>query len=333
MTLRVMVVASITLPSGDVPLLVARALEQLGCDTRVVAVDEDQPLLEAIRCVNVKNFDRRRFNRRLQREARLFDPDLLLIYGSNWGIFSETLRQLRRRHQCKVILWEKNLNLWKPFQVACFPFYDHLFSADSCLLPLLQKPSTGLRDVRFLGPCCDPDEHGRVSLSAVDRERFEADITFVGGGRERRRLLFEELTKFRIRLWGWGWDRSPVLAPFAVRESVFGMKKTKIYSATPICPNLQSGHYQVNGISERPLEVACCGRAPFSEPQPDLVRFLEAGEEVIVFRSPDDLRAKVEAYLKQPGELDRIGERARQRVLQRDTYRHRMAELLEVVCA
>ena len=192
---RVMVVASITLPSGDVPLLVDRALRKLGCATRLVAVDEDQPLLEAARCVNVRNFDRRRFNQRLKREVEAFEPELVLLYGSNWGVFPETLRWLHRRHRCRIVLWEKNLNLWMRFQVECFPYYDHLFCADSHPLPLLEKPATGLRDVRFLGPCCDPEEHGRVELSPRDVERFEAEITFVGGGRRRRRELFESFVR------------------------------------------------------------------------------------------------------------------------------------------
>lgn len=327
---RVMVVASVTLPSGDTPLLVDRALRQLGCETRLVAVEEDLPLLEALRYSSVTLFDRRRFNRRVRREAEAFHPELLLIYDSNWGIYPSTLRSLGTRVGCRIVLWEKNLNLWSEHQVSCFPFYDHVFCADSYPVQLLDKPSSGLRDLRFLGSCCDPDEHGRVQLSERDRERFEAELSFVGGGRARRRTLFEVLSDYRLKLWGWGWDRSPELAPFMVRETVFGLKKTKIYSATSICPNLQSGVYQVNGISERPLEVACCGRAPFSEPQPDLNRFLEPGEEVILFESPDDLARKVADYLRRPDELDRIGERARQRVLAEHTYHHRVRELLEV---
>jgi len=330
---RVMVVASTILPSGDAPLLVDRALRELGCDTKLVALEEDLPLMEAIHWVSAARFDRRRFNRRLLHEAARFDPDILLIYDSNWGIFPSTLRSLRSRHGCRVVLWEKNLNLWTRCQVECFPLYDHVFCADSYPLPLLRKPSTGLRDVRFLGSCCDPEEHGRVPLSQRDRERFAAEVSFVGGGRPRRRELFEHLTAHRLRLWGWGWDKSPALAPFMVPETVFGLKKTKIYSATSICPSLQSGLYQVNGISERPLEIACCGRAPFSEPQPDLSRFLEPESEVILFSGPEDLARKVDSYLRRPDELDRIGERARQRVLAQHTYRHRLSELLAVACA
>ena len=255
----------------------------------------------------------------------------LLIYGSNYGVFPRTLRKLKRHVGCQIVLWEENLYYWRWYQSESLRHYDHLFTGDSYPIPLLQKPATGLKSVHFLGGCCDPDEHGRVPLSPQDEKRFAAEVTFIGGGRPRRRQLFEHLTAYQLRLWGWGWDDSPILAPFMIREPVYGLKKTKIYSASQICPNLQSGRYQVNGLSVRTFEVACCGRLPFSEPQPDLGRFFEIGEEVVSFEGPDDLKRKMDYYLARPDEMDRMGERARQRVLAEHTYEHRMRQMLEVV--
>ena len=88
---------------------------------------------------------------------------------------------------------------------------------------------------------------------------------------------------------------------------------------------------RVNGLSGRTLEVACCGRLPFCEPQPDLSLFFEVSEEVVTFDSPDALWRKVNYYPSHPDEMERLGERARQRVLADHTYRHRMQELLENV--
>lgn len=328
---RVMVVASITLASGDVPLLAIKALRRLGCEARLVAVDEDVPLMEEIRLGNVRRFDRTRFNRRVLSRAREFDPDLLLIYGSNWGVFPKTLQRIKRHTGCRIALWEGNLNYWQWYQVESFRHYDHVFSMDSYPIPMLSKAATGLTKVSFLGVCCDPEEHGPVEVSADESEHLGAEVSFVGGGRPRRRALFERLTDYRMKLWGWGWEESPTLARHMVQETVYGLKKTKIYSCSNICPNLQSGLYQVHGISPRPVEVACCGRAPISEPQPDLARFFDVGDEAVTFASAEDLRRKIDYYLRHPGELERIGERARQRALAEHTYRHRISELLERV--
>jgi spore maturation protein CgeB len=322
---RVMLVASITLPSGDVPLFVQRGLRQIGCETRLLAIDEDLPLIETVRYRNPHTFDRRRFNRRLTRVATAYQPEVLFVYGSNWGIYPATLARLKARLGCKAILY------WRAFQVEALRQYDHLFSLDSYPVPLLRLPSTGLADVHVLGPACDPEEHARVELTPSDEQRFAAQVTFIGGGRSRRRALFEHLTDYDLKLWGWGWNKSPKLDRHFVPETVSGLKKTKIYSATPICPNLQSGHYQVNGVTCRVFEVACCGRAPFSEAQPDLERFFDPGDEVIVFENADDLKQKVAYFLAHHDELERIAERARQRAVSEHTYRHRMQQLMEIV--
>jgi spore maturation protein CgeB len=330
--IKIMIVASITLASGDVPLLVEKGFRKLGCHTYLLPIDEDLPLREAIFYRKVAKFNRRLFNYRFFSKAIDYQPDIILIYGSNWGIFPKTLKKLKSRLNCKVIVWEGNLNFWKSYQSECFPFYDHFFSGDSYPIPLLKKPATGLKNVHFLViGCCDPEEHSRVELSKEEKRRYEADITFVGGGRPVRRSLFEQLTDYKLKLWGWGWDESPVLAPCMSNETVFGLKKTKIYSAVPVCPNLQSGLYQVSGVSVRIFEVACCGRLPFSEPQPDIMHFFQLGEEIEIFDNPVELRKKVAYYLKHLDELDRIAECARQRVLAEHTYKHRLKEMLEIV--
>jgi len=328
---NVLLAASITLASGDVPLLIEKALRQLNCRTFLFPLEEDLPVLDRVQYRNPNDFNRSRFNRRLLKSIKRFQPDILFIYGSNWGIFPKTLQKIKDRTRCKVVVWEENLYYWKWYQCMSFPYYDYFFSTDSYAVPLLSKPSTGLKHVYFLGQGCDPDEHGRVNLSEEDRKRFGADVTFIGGGRPRRRRLFQHLTGYDLKLWGWGWDESGILKPYAIKETVFGLKKTKIYSATPICPNLISGLYQVNGISVRGFEVACCGRLPFCEPREDLKRFFDIGSEVVTFDSPGDLKSKVAYYLSHPDEMERMAERARQRVISEHTYVHRMKELLEIV--
>ena len=323
--------ASITLASGDVPLLAAKALRSLGCEIYVYSMGEDLPLLEALLFRNILNFNRDLFNKRLYRCVKEFQPDIFFIYGSNWGIYPATLKKIKSKIGSKVILWEGNLNFWRWYQSESLRHCDHLFTSDSYPIPLLKKETVGLKNVHLLCGGCDPEEHGKMTLSDSDQERFGADITFIGGGRPNRRELFEHLIDYTIKLWGWGWDESPALAPYMVRETVSGLKKTKIYNATKICPNLQSGLYQIYGLSCRIFEVASCGRLPFSEPQQDLGLYFTPGEEVIVFNGPQDFKNKVAYYLSHPDEMNEMAERARARALREHTYTHRMKELLDIV--
>jgi spore maturation protein CgeB len=91
-------------------------------------------------------------------------------------------------------------------------------------------------------------------------------------------------------------------------------------------------HATVPGSSTcRPFELAAAGAAIVSNPHEGLDRWLEPGSEVIVV---DDADAAVTAYralLDDPAEAEAMGARARARVLDEHTYRHRAARLLELI--
>jgi spore maturation protein CgeB len=81
----------------------------------------------------------------------------------------------------------------------------------------------------------------------------------------------------------------------------------------------------------RPFELASTGAAIVSNPYNGLERWFEPGSEVVVVETADEA---VEAYRRlvdDPGEAEAMGRRARERVLDEHTYRHRARQLLELV--
>ena len=326
---RVLIVGAVTVYSSDVPLFLQKAFRELGCKAELFAVNEDLPLLERVFYVGPLEFNYHLFNRRLYRKVVTWHPDVLFVYGSNWGIYPDTIRKLKQRTGCQVIIWEGNFYFWRWFQAESISLYDHFFCGDSYLVPLL-KASPGLKSVHFLGGCCDPDEHCQIELSAQDRLRYGADICFIGTPHSNRMELFENLADHQLKLWGDGWDRSSILRPFAQAEPVYGLKKTKIYNASRISVNLQGPRFQVNGLSVRVFEVAACGGFSITEPKPDLAYFFQPNEEVATFEDVDDLKRKVDYYLSHPDERERMAIRARDRALAEHTYRHRVQRILDI---
>lgn len=328
--MRVLVVASVTLYSSDVPILLEKALRKLGCETELFAVNEDLPLLERVFYRDPLKFNYRLFNRRFLRKAMSWQPDLIFIYGSNWGIYPETLRRLKDRLGCSVAIWEGNFYLWRWFQSESIALYDHFFCLDSHLIPLL-KASTALKSIHFLGGCCDPDEHRSINLSPDEKVRYDTDICFIGTPHANRLQLFENLKSYQLTLWGPGWEKSPALKSFAQTEPVYGLKKTRIYNGARISVNLQSTKFQVNGLSVRIFEVAACGGFSITEAKPDLPLFFNPQDEIETFTDAADLKRKVEYYLGHPKERQEMANRAKRRVLAEHTYTHRAQTILDVV--
>ncbi len=327
---KILILSAIGIRSSDSGLLLRKAFINLGWDTKLFAVGEDLPFFERINYRSMINQSIRLFNHRFYRKAKEFNPDIILIYGSNWGLTSQTLQKLKNQIGCKLAIWEKNLYLWRGYQSESISIYDHFFCQDSYLVPLLQASFSDLK-VHHLGVCCDPEEHCILTLNEADQHKYGADVCFLGTPHSNRITLFESLANYNLRLWGPGWEISEKLKQFASNEPIYGLKRTKIYNASKITVNLQSKKFQVNGLSERIFEAAACGCFVITESKPDLGKFFEIGEEIIVFESIEELKRKVKYYIDSPIQREQVSQRARQRVLNEHTYNHRAETILDII--
>ncbi len=91
-------------------------------------------------------------------------------------------------------------------------------------------------------------------------------------------------------------------------------------------------HATVHASSScRPFELAAAGAAIVSNPYNGLERWFEPGSELIVV---DDTQSAIDAYrtlLDDPGLAEEMGRRARARVLEEHTYRHRARQVLDLI--
>jgi spore maturation protein CgeB len=332
----VLIVAHLAPATSDVPLLLARAFDRLGWPAEVFAMDEDLPaaerVLEPLGFAHDHRLWMALFNRRLRRHIRRTRPAILLLFGSNWKVAPETLRRARDAG-VRTALWECNhwLDAW--FQVESLPHYDCYFDLDSHFLPLARE--RGAARVEHLPGCADPDEHHPATLRDRDRERYAADVSFVGSPYPERVPFFEALGGYRLKLWGTGWDaidtRGLSVVPAAiVREPVYGLKKTRIFCASAINVNVQ-GARMVNGENFRLFEIAACEGFCLTTPKPDLARWFRAGLDLETFETPAGLRARVDRLLRDPQALRQHARAARTTVLREHTYDHRAGQILDAL--
>jgi spore maturation protein CgeB len=330
--MKIIIVGALKVAGSDIPFLLRRALEKQGHQVLFCAPKEELTPWETALQRSGRQESRaflRSFSRRLVRMARAERPELILVYGSNWSIQPETIDEIRQKLGTVVVLWEGNFRFWRGFQVESLRRYDHLFVLDSYLEPLFRDTAL-LPSVHPLPAVCDPAIHRPMRLGADELAELGGDVAYLGTGFPKRIAVFEQLTDFELRLWGGGWDRSPALARFYRDESVYGLKKSKIYNASRINLNIQNPISQVNGISCRCFEILSCGGFCLTEYKPDLERYFRLGEEIVAFDGIADLRAKIAYYLANEGERLEVAARGRSTVVRRYTYDHIVREMLEI---
>jgi len=81
----------------------------------------------------------------------------------------------------------------------------------------------------------------------------------------------------------------------------------------------------------RPFELAACGAAIVSNPYEGMDRWFEPGSEVVVVDDAADAIAAYRELLADPAQAEEMGRRARARVLDEHTYRHRARQVIDLV--
>jgi spore maturation protein CgeB len=83
--------------------------------------------------------------------------------------------------------------------------------------------------------------------------------------------------------------------------------------------------------SARPFELASCAAAIVANPYNGIERWFEPGSELIVVQSAEEAVSAYRDLLDDPAQAEELGRRARERVLDEHTYRHRARRLLELI--
>jgi spore maturation protein CgeB len=81
----------------------------------------------------------------------------------------------------------------------------------------------------------------------------------------------------------------------------------------------------------RPFELASAGAAIVSNPYDGIERWFEPGSELLVVEDAAEAVAAYRDLLDDPAQAEELGRRARERVLDEHTYRHRARRLLSLL--
>jgi len=192
----------------------------------------------------------------------------------------------------------------------------------------------------FVQTACDPEVHRAATLSEVEREEYDCDLSFAGAGYFNRLQLFKGLTDYDFKIWGVDWHARE-LAPLVVGgerrfdSDVF----MKIVAGTKINLNLHSSNAhdgvdpRCDAINPRVFEIAAAGGFQVCDPCIGLDNHFDFATELPVYRDLKELRALIEHFLAHPDERNAIAQAARARVLRGHTYAHRAQEMLDHLIA
>ena len=146
--------------------------------------------------------------------------------------------------------------------------------------------------------------------------------------------MLSELVEFGLAVWGPGWRRTKLrdycrgelleprgLRPRLCRRVGGGERRTARGAEGGRTPD----------ANRRLFELAAIGVPQVVEDHPDLHRHFREGSEILVARTPAQLRASPSEALHDRAWAEQVAAGARQRALGEHTYMHRMHALVTAV--
>jgi glycosyltransferase involved in cell wall biosynthesis len=269
-------------------------------------------------------------------------PDAVVVFTVPMAHLRGIPSYLRERYGIPVVFYDGDLPMSLPEFGGMDTGFNWYHDADPSEYDLVVANSEGGLDrLRELGArraeavhwAADPDF---FAPHAVEKE---LDVLFYGYGDKFRRewvqaMIGEPSRRLPDVDFGLsGRDfRGDVGAARAVEDVPTSLLARLVSTSRINLCITRRAHASVYASSScRIFELASCGAAIVSNPWEGVEQWFEPGSEVLVVH---DVEEAVDAYrtlLDDPGRAEDLGRRARERVLDEHTYRHRARRLLELI--
>lgn len=271
----------------------------------------------------------------IQAQVETFEPDLVLALAQ--APMSRPLLRRLLRAGIATAMWfvedHKIFTYWRAFA----PLYD-VFAVIQREPFFSELQAVGQQHVLYLPMAALPQLHAPRMLTAMEARQYGADVGFLGAGYPNRRMAFRALTHLDFKIWGTEWEGESLLQRHVQQGGARIDPETcvTIYNATRINLNLhssvQSKELVPHGdfVNPRTFELASIGAFQLVDERELMPELFDEGA-LATFRNAAEMQEKIVYYLNRPEERAAMTARARQCVLARHTYQHRMQSLLDYV--
>lgn len=267
---------------------------------------------------------------RLDRELEVVAPDVVLVIRGE-ALSAQGIAGLRKSHPGTWANWIPDDVHGLAIVQHALPAYDLVFAAGTDVAELLTAQLG--REVHYLPLAADPS----VYKPMRSRDQYRANVVFAGTATPRRERLLGELVEFGLAVWGPGWRRT-ALRDYCRGEQLDTENFVRAYAGASVAVNIHRAAdaepaVAECGVNQRLFEIAAIGVPQVVDFRGDLDRHFADRQEVLVYRSVEEMRSMVEAALHDPAAAGAMAQSARDRVLREHTYMHRLRDLLAVVRA
>jgi len=265
------------------------------------------------------------------------EPDILMLFQPDRIITPSLIRKIKQNFPITIILMigTSPVALGRKNVRESSVYFDYVFCNDH--YHAIQWRELGAKKVIPLPiSACDPDFHFHIpALRHQKTTQHMTDISFIGRllplriYRERIDFL-DAIKDTNTGIWTddiQAFDMFPQLRPM-YKGSARGKKAVEVMSSSKISLNFH-GHTMQSGGNMRTFEI------PASRSMQIVDRYYSdwfaEGEEIVSFTNIQDLKEKINYYLRNDNKRDEISLEGQNRAYSDHTYKNRVSEIIKII--
>lgn len=170
-------------------------------------------------------------------------------------------------------------------------------------------------------------------LKKVGKQKKVYDVTFIGSftphHSEGTKVLEEVARKIPVNVWGQGIEFLSLHSPLRknYHGEAWGLDMYKIFAESKIVINRHIGVSGDYANNMRLYEATGTGAMLITDHKRNLNDLFKVGKEVVEYKNSEDLIDKINYYLRNDNEREKIARAGQKRTLKDHNYRLRMKEL------
>jgi len=264
-------------------------------------------------------------------------PDLIFIIKGDF-VFPATLKKIKEVWSCPVVgyAWDDPFNTYnnqddyrKSNYKNGLPWYDFVFVFDTFYINEIKRK--GAKKVQYLPLATNPNRYSKITVTDQDRRDYDYDVCFIGVPFEKRVEIFENLREYKLGVFGDHWDTYFMIkgmkTPPYYKGKATGETVNKIYLSSKIVLNIH--HPQsIEGLNTRTFDIPACGAFEMVDYKKNIEKHFEIDKEIVTFKNINELKSKIDFYLRNDDLRKIISENGRQRVRNEHTWVHRLNDVI-----
>ena len=256
-----------------------------------------------------------KINKELVKDIKESKYDLLVVVRGDF-ISADTLEYAKTKIPT-VVNWSSDdfanpLNTSKCI-LDCFPIYDCIFTPRQHLAS--EYLSKGAKSVQML------NWYYRSGLLYTPQQiinvNYHHNVSFIGAWSQYREVTITPLCGFGLRTWGWGWNKKAshtFTAKVDCKPQIGMVEMMHVFATSKVNINILTIENR-DTTNLRNFEIPAAGGFQLSERSSEILQLFDEDKEIVCFGCEDELKEKVDYYLKNEVERQKIARQGYQRLI------------------